>query len=331
MKKYKATLPNHKHLHMIALSCLIFATASRGETLKEGDKLTILRTAKGKEYHNVVIRKIEPIGLRIFHESGATLIPPEELPEYATQFASPEALKILRDKLAEQDRLWHETQGQANQEAAEVDAARQQNQIDQSAARVKEQKKEQGPDAEGSDQRISRVSMLAKTVAMGRKEHNSSYYWTGGSPMEEEFIEGSTKQVFRHRLVAIDIRNTGQTSELVLEVFWLGAASKSSGRKRGETRINSYSANIVKVPQGEKATFEVASNYRNFDSQLTYLRRDQPGSDTLKGFIVSSWGGYDYKGWIVRVSDGKGNILASQGSRPPQVAFTKDFPAPCTK
>jgi len=314
-----------------AISYLTFITTSKGEILKEGDQLPTLRTANGREYHNVVIRKIEPSGLRIFHESGAALIPPEELPEYATQFASPEALQIIRDQLARQDQLWHETQGKAMQEIAEVDAARQQNQIDQKTARVTPPGQEQGLGVQKSEQSISRVQLLARTAAMGRKEKNSSYYWTGGAPLEEEFIEGSTKQVFRHRLIAIDISNSGQNSELILEVFWLGAPAKTTGRKRGETRINSYSANIVKIQPGRKATFQVTSDYRNFDSQLTYMRRESQGSDTWKGFIASSWGGYDYKGWIVRISDGKGKILASQGSRPPQVAFTKDFAAPCIR
>lgn len=316
------------------LLCVVFPASigtSQGESLKEGDQLPTLLTAKGRTYRNVVIRKIEPNGLRIFHDSGATLIPPEELPEYANLFASPEALEIIRDRLAKQERLWHETQGKAMEEIAEADAARRQNRIDQRAAQLDPTNQSQGQNAKAPAGGISRVKLLARTVAMGRKELNSSYYWTGDSPQEEEFIYESTKQVFRHRKIAIDIINTGQNSQLVVEVFWLGATAKTREQKRGQTEIIRYSAKIVETQRSQKATFHVTSDYHNFDSQLTYLQRDPRKTKTWKGFVASSWGGYDYKGWIVRVSDGKGRILASQASRPPQLAFAQDFEAPCMR
>lgn len=170
----------------------------------------------------------------------------------------------------------------------------------------------------------SAVKIYARTVAMSRKEHSSTFRWVGGSPMEEEILYEHTKKIFRHRVIAVGVTNSGGTSDFILEVFWLGHPLNKANR----TCINAQASRKISVPPGQTITFEVASNYNFVDSTLVYLKRESHGSDYWNGFYMRTWSGYGYAGWVTRVSDGCGRTLGVVGARPPMIEFVSEFEPP---
>jgi hypothetical protein len=113
---------------------------------------------------------------------------------------------------------------------------------------------------------------------------------------------------------------------LVLEVFWLGYPLDNKNKKV----INTISAKRIMVNPGEKSIFTITSNYRYIEDDLIYLQRDGH-SDYWNGYYMQTWEGHTYAGWVARVSDGDGNVLAIQGARPPLCVFASDFKPPILK
>ncbi len=65
----------------VAFVTCILLVAEDAPVTKPPKELESLVTNQGKEYAKVTIREVTPAGLRIFHESGATTIPFEDIPK----------------------------------------------------------------------------------------------------------------------------------------------------------------------------------------------------------------------------------------------------------
>jgi hypothetical protein len=99
----KSTLPP-------TIICILCGLAIGSEPLREGQKLVEIKTEVGNVYKNVTIRKIEPHGLKIFHESGATTIPAAQLPQFRDQFGSDEEITLIQKQLESEESKWHHDQ-----------------------------------------------------------------------------------------------------------------------------------------------------------------------------------------------------------------------------
>jgi hypothetical protein len=302
-----------KRPNMMAIYGSIFAAlaislslSANSTELQVDQKIAELTTKSGETYKNVVIRKIEKHGLSIFHESGATTISADELPEYRENFASDEEIRLIRDAAHKAEEAWHRDQ---TVELPEITAKK--NDAQNHTKPTPDKKK------------YSEAALFAKTIGSSRKELNtSSILWIDESL--EEIISESTKQLSQSRLLEVQITNKGQNPNLVLEVFWLGYPLNNKNKKF----INSISAKKINIRPGEKSIFTVSSNFRYIEGDLLYLRRDSAGSDYWSGYYIQTWSGYTYAGWVARVSDGYGNVLGIQGARPPLCNFANEFRPP---
>ncbi len=165
-----------------------------------------------------------------------------------------------------------------------------------------------------------RIELRAKTTAVGRTRTVWSDTWAveGGNGLTS--AEGGAGS----RVVGIFL-NTPRDSaggEYVVEIFWLGLSSLNKSKRY----ICAYANDLVKVPAHSEVTIAASSGYRN---KLSSLRYGASTSDYVQH--VSSWIGYSYTGWIVRVSDGAGKLLQIQGSQPALVKHVKDMPIPVRK
>jgi len=294
---------------VVATFAVLLTLSANSAELKIDQKIIELRTKSGVVYQNVVIRKIEKHGLSIFHESGATTIPAEELPEYRENFASDEEIREIRENANAAEEKWHRDQT--------IESPIKKNGVNESQYKSTSRPHEK---------KHSRADLFAKTIGASRKELNaSSIHWFEGPP--EAIIADSTKQLSQSRLLEVQITNKGLNSDLVLEVFWLGYPLNNKNKKF----INSISAKRIKVHPEEKSIFTISSNYRYIENDLLYLRRDSVGSDYWSGFYMQTWSGYTYAGWVARVSDGEGNVLDIQGARPPLCDFANEFRPPIIK
>ena len=279
----------------------------------------------------MTITEKRPDGISIRHDTGTARIMFEDLPDQLAQELGgfdPEQAAKARDQQRIDD---------ANHAAAEEALFREQQKIKAANDEKVQAAKPEIP-APASDEttstlpaptdaagaRSSAVKIYARTVAMSRKDSSSTNFWVGGTPMEEEILYERTKQIFRHRVIAVDVTNKGETSDFILEVFWLGHPLNKASR----TCVNALAAKKITVPPQTKVTIQAASNYNFVDSALIYLKRESRGSDYWNGLYVRTWSGYGYAGWVARVSDGHGKTLAIQGARPPMIAFASDFNPP---
>lgn len=286
---------------------------SNTESVKNGDKIASLQTKSGAIYMDVTIREVAIYGLKIFHSNGASTIAAEELPQYSHLFGNPRAIQEIRERMEDDTEKWHQSQTAPNIEKSKTP----------SKARQKIPEAITPPDSV----LFSRVNLQAQTVAMGRKETQSENFWTGSSPTEEVILYNNIKQIFRHRTVGISISNTGTNPDMILEVFWLG----NPLQKKNQIRISQYAARVVRIKPGSKSNLKVSSNYHYLDQTLIYLERESRSSDYWNGLFVKTWAGYGYAGWVVRISDGKGRIVAVQATRPPLAAHLKGLHPPKLK
>ncbi len=308
---YKRTNLTTAYGFIVAMLTILLIISANSSELRVDQKIDELKTKSGDTYQNVVVRKIEKHGLSIFHESGATTIPADELPEYRENFASDEEIRRISEDARDAEEKWHRDQAVPVESTTIIDT--QNDTQNQSKPKTNEKKS-------------SRANLFAKTVAASRKELNtSSSLWLEGPP--EEIISASTKQLSQSRLLEVHITNKGLNSDLVLEVFWLGYPLNNKNKKF----INSISAKHIKVLPEEKCVFTISSNYRYIEDDLLYLRRESAGSDYWSGFYIQTWAGYTYAGWVARVSDGDGNVLGIQGARPPLCNFANEFRPPILK
>ncbi len=307
-----------KPLHSLLSFFLTISLCPQGycEKVAIGQKMAELKIKNGRVYSQVVIRKIEPYGIRILHESGSALIPPEQVPQYRELFGSDDEIQEARQKMVKEgDNLSRSQAITPPQVKPPVNPQ-------PDAAPVPVRSDETVP--QENQNLPSAIKLYARTIAMNRKEFETTNWWVGGSPMEEEFTYQHTKGVFRHRIIGADLTNKGKNPDLVLEVFWLGRPFKEKNR----TVISQYAAAPVNVLPGATSKFQIASNFNTVDSTLIYLKKEPYGSDYWNGFYVHTWSGYEYIGWVARVSDGKGKVVAIQGARPPMVEFVQEFPPP---
>lgn len=79
-----------KHGVSLAYGLFLIVTVSiccNAEMIAEGDEIAELKVRSGRVYQDVKIRAVLPNGLKIFHYTGATTLPPNELPQYAEMFS----------------------------------------------------------------------------------------------------------------------------------------------------------------------------------------------------------------------------------------------------
>jgi hypothetical protein len=287
------------------------------ESLKSGDKISILKTKSGTIYTDVTIREVAIYGLKIFHIHGASTIAAEELPQYSHLFGTPHAIEEIRERMENDTEKWHQSQTAQNTAPKKTTPTTPTTTGEKHAETITPAK----------PATFSRVNLQAQTVAMGRKETNSENFWVGSSPTEEVILYNNTKQIFRHRTVGVSISNTGTNPDLILEVFWLGNPLQN----KNEIRISQYAARVIRIKPGSKSDLKVSSNYHYMDQTLVYLKRESRNPDYWNGLLVKTWAGYGYAGWIVRVSDGKGRTLAVQAARPPLAVHIKSLHPPTLK
>lgn len=141
----------------------------------------------------------------------------------------------------------------------------------------------------------TRVAIMAKTASAG----------TGRDKKWETWWGSYDKDIFRDRVVGITLRaSTG--GQAIVETHWIGEEiEKNSGNK-----VVDIGRQVVMIPQGEPVRLEMGSLFVENDTKYAALG-------------VRERKGVKYGGWVVRVVDGSGNVLAVQGSRPPLVELVK--------
>lgn len=113
------------------------------------------------------------------------------------------------------------------------------------------------------------------------------------------------KEIFRDRLVSITLRaSTAGTA--IVETHWIGEdIEKDDGNK-----VINVERKTIEVPQHDPVSLEMGYLFVENDTKFAALGvRDRKGMR--------------YGGWVVRVVDGAGNVLAVQGARPPLIALVK--------
>jgi hypothetical protein len=90
-------------------------------------------------------------------------------------------------------------------------------------------------------------------------------------------------------------------------------------------------ARKINVPVGGTWSVGVNATYNYRDETFVYLRSDDPELSDWEGSYVRTWSGYGYAGWAVRLSDGKGKVLAKQGAQPSFLRHIENVPVPRLK
>lgn len=141
----------------------------------------------------------------------------------------------------------------------------------------------------------TRVGIMAKTASAGAGRDKKWETWWGSYDQE----------IFRDRVVTISLRaSTGGSA--IVETHWIGEEiEKNSGNK-----VVDVGREAVMIPGDEPVSLEMGSLFVENDTKYAALG-------------VRERKGVRYAGWVVRVVDGAGNVLAVQGSRPPLIALVK--------
>ena len=170
---------------------------------------------------------------------------------------------------------------------------------------------------------VCEIKLLAKTVASGHKGTKWSETWGAISSSGAAVLHAHGQEDIQQRVVGVEITNRGTTEIFVLEVFWLGFPLQDKNKRA----ICRMATKKIKVSSQTTWSCCVFATYDYRDSTCIYLQSDF----TLRnwdGLYVRSWSGYEYAGWAVRVSDGKGKVIAQQGAQPPFLGYIEPVPVP---
>jgi len=141
----------------------------------------------------------------------------------------------------------------------------------------------------------TRVGIMAKTASAGSGRDKKWETWWGSYD----------KEIFRDRVVGISLR-ASTAGQAIVETHWIGEEiEKNSGNK-----VVDVGREAVMIPDQGQVAVEMGSLFVENDTKYAAL-----GVRERKGIR--------YAGWVVRVVDGGGNVLAVQGSRPPLIALVK--------
>ncbi len=141
----------------------------------------------------------------------------------------------------------------------------------------------------------TRVAIMAKTASAGSGRDKKWETWWGSYD----------KDIFRDRVVGVSIR-ASTAGQAIVETHWIGEEiEKNSGNK-----VVEVTREAVMVPGQGQVTVEMGCLFVENDTKYAAL-----GVRERKGIR--------YAGWVVRVVDGGGNVLAVQGSRPPLIALVR--------
>jgi hypothetical protein len=140
------------------------------------------------------------------------------------------------------------------------------------------------------------IKLQAKTSSMGRSTDKK---WTTSWGSYD-------KDIYRGR--AVDVALMSSTSgTCTVECYWIvaKAGERTNTVIKDQSKSVTLTANARKMVEFGKLFVENDTRYAALDI------RDQEG--------------YKYKGWVIRVTDSKGNTLASKGARPPMVKYVASW------
>lgn len=141
----------------------------------------------------------------------------------------------------------------------------------------------------------TRVEIMAKTETAGTARDKKWATWWGSYD----------KEIFRERVVSISLR-ASTPGMAIVETHWVGEIiEQNSGNK-----VLEVTREPVMIPQGQPTFIEMGNLFVENDTKYAAL-----GIRERKGI--------KYAGWVVRVVDGAGNVLAVQATRPPMIDMIK--------
>ena len=177
-------------------------------------------------------------------------------------------------------------------------------------------------------QPAGRLKILAKTVSTRTKRSSWNHAWGAVDQSGVTIVANAGKKKVTRRVVGVDLTSPVGTSggDYVVEMFWFGFPLA----KKTKRYICSAVAKSVSVRAGTKTTIAIASDYNYTDDALLYLKSD-PYYTEWRGLYVRKWSGYTYAGWVVRISDGSGRIIAQQGAQPSFLRHIENIPIPRKK
>jgi|GEM_PF-5881051 len=173
---------------------------------------------------------------------------------------------------------------------------------------------------------VKDVKLNVQTVATARKDTSWNEAWANLSPDGVEFLRLAGSEELRSRVLGIEMENKGTTENFILEVFWLGFSLSDKNNRM----ICKMAVKPIKIPLASKWVVGASALYDYRDEGCLYLQSD---SSLMKweGIYARSWSGYSYAGWVVRLSDGEGNIVGQQGAQPVFLKYVASVPAPKMK
>ena len=173
---------------------------------------------------------------------------------------------------------------------------------------------------------IVNVKLEAKTVAMSTDRGQWGAVWTAESKDSAAILAAAGSDLIRGRVLGITLDNRGTASQLVVDVFWLGFPLNEKTKRV----VTCRATKLVDTPAEGRYTISCQAGFRYSESALAYVQADFR-ENTLSGLLVNTWAGYGYAGWVVRVSDTKGNLIAQQGAQPSFVSNVESIPLPVLK
>lgn len=167
------------------------------------------------------------------------------------------------------------------------------------------------------------LGVKAKTVATaGTTRGTWGLSWGRFDANGAEVVGGNVGRGYRSRIIGVEFENKGSIEDFVMEVFWLGYRKGKKSRK-----ITAMAAAPINLPTGERFNVRVGSTYNLISGKLNYTNVDSSEFD-WDGFYVNIWSGYNYAGWVVRISDGNGLLIKEIGSQPAVLRHIENVPVP---
>lgn len=290
------------------------------------EKIESLTTLKGKTYTSVIVSKHTPYALHFIHSSGAAAIPFNQLSKEIQDQYSYDPLKAAeykkKDNIADAKRR--------------AQRAREQIILDERKAERKAQEKQnRAKKAEETDKKNSilkrrsgKLDMVAKTESTSTKKGRWGDTWGAVDQSGAVIVAESGKKKVSRRVVGVHLScpRDSHGGNYVVEMFWFGFPLD----KKSKRYVCAAAIKKISVPARGTKSIAIASDYNYTDQSLLYLESD-PNYETWKGLYVRKWSGYTYAGWVVRVSDGNGRIIAQQGAQPSFIRHIQKIPLPRTK
>lgn len=141
----------------------------------------------------------------------------------------------------------------------------------------------------------TRVDIMAKSTSAGAARDKKWSTWWGSYD----------KEIFRERVISISLR-ASTPGNAIVETHWIGEEIETnSGNK-----VLEVTREPVMIPQGQPTVIEMGNLFVENDTKFAAL-----GIRERKGI--------KYAGWVVRVVDASGNVLAVQATRPPMIDMVK--------